>query len=269
MIVACKNESDSKAIEKYIEDRYFQALYLYLDLKKYGCLNSNVKSWMQWDDGGSVVATVLKYHTGMHIFSRNRDFDVDELIELILVEEPSMICAEADIIIALSEKLPQYKKEIGHVAKYALPCSNPVILESCVIKKATEEDYFSMAEMLLTDDDIGASYTLEDMIKQISERINDGYSRSYCVYCDGKIVAQASTGAEESGIATVAYVIVDPKYRGKGYGSMIVEYMCCELLKDGFEVYLVYYSNSVGKMYSRIGFNDVCDYGKLYVKVQH
>ena len=46
------------------------------------------------------------------------------------------------------------------------------------IRLATQEDYTRMAKMLISDPDIGASYSLDEMIKQIEERIKDGYSRS-------------------------------------------------------------------------------------------
>lgn len=55
-----------------------------------------------------------------------------------------------------------------------------------------------MAKMLISDPDIGASYSLDEMIKQIEERIKDGYSRSYCMFDGEVLIAQASTGAEES-----------------------------------------------------------------------
>lgn len=259
MIIKCVTQNDVKIVIDYIGNDYQESLYLYLDAKKYGIKNQNVMCWLQQYEG-KITAVILMYHTGMHIYSREKVFNAEEIVDLINVRKPSMICAEATIIKKLSQNLKEYKMELGYVARFFGNEENVYI---DAIKHACPSDYKEMAKMLISDE-IGNSYSLDELEKQIAERIEDGYSRSYCMFVGEKMVAQASTGAEESGIATIAYVITEQTSRGKGYGGVIVKYLCNELVKEGLEVYLIYYSEKAGRLYLKNGFENVCEYGKLY-----
>lgn len=264
MLKICINDEDIQNVLNYIGKNYYESLYLYLDAKKYGVKNSHVKSWIQCENG-IISSVVLMYHNGFHIYSDKKSFDVKELCCLIKAYKPTIICGEASIIHMLSHVLCGYKKEFGFVAKYI---SKPENKNHFNIRMATRENYRPMAEML-HEDTIGEGYLIEELINQIEERIADGFSRSYCLFDDdNNLVAQASTGAEEGGIATIAYVITAKKYRGKGYGKAIVKYLCDELASEKYETYLIYYSKEAGALYLNNGFENVCEYGKLYYTSQ-
>lgn len=260
MIKKCCSENDLNSLVEYIENEYQEAIYLYLDAMKYGISNPNVSSWIQVEDD-VIASIILMYHTAMHIYSRNKVFNASELIELISNQNPSIICAQERIIEIISKDLHEYKAEIGNVAQCVHNEKHNSIYP---IRAATPGDYKQMAKMLMSDPDIGASYSLDEMIKQIDERIKDGYSRSYCMYDGESLIAQASTGAEESGVATIAYVITEPNYRGRGLGKAIVGHLAKELMNEGFDVFLIYYSDEAGRLYLNHGFKNVCRYGKLY-----
>lgn len=261
MIYQVNAQEDIDKVFGYIGQNFYESLYLYLDLKKYGVGNKNVNSWIQYEDE-MITSVALKYHTGFHIYSENKEFNVDEMLMLIKQESPTIICAHPDIIENLSMGLDSYIEEKGYVAKYNGGDMFDQIDANIVLAK--EENYDEMAKMLLADEDIGASYTLLEMKTQISERIDDGYSRSYCMYCRDKMVAQISTGAEVENVATVAYVIVAPDARGNGYGKEIVKYMSHRLVDEGFDVFLIYYSEEASRLYKDIGYVDVTPYSKLY-----
>ena len=70
-----------------------------------------------------------------------------------------------------------------------------------------------------------------------------------------------------SGVATIAYVMTEPNYRGKGLGKTIVGHLAKELMNEGFDVFLIYYSDKAGRLYLNHGFKNVCRYGKLYKNV--
>ena len=259
MIKKCQTNDDICELLSYIDKEYKEAIYLYLDANRYGVKNKNVNSWIIKDDN-HITAVALVYHTGMHIFSRLKDFNVEEVSEFVLKINPTIICADSTVIRMLSESLPDYISEFGHVAQYV---GDENVIEKNNIRKATSHDYKEMAEMLMSDE-IGDSYTLEDLENQIIERIRDGFSRSYCMYVDNKMVAQASTGAEQSKVATIAYVMTKKEARGNGYGKEIVRFLCNDLKKDGFDIFLIYYSEEAGSLYLKNGFVNVCKYGKLY-----
>ena len=240
MIKKCCSENDLDILLEYIGKEYREAIYLYLDAIKYGISNPNVSSWIQTENE-VITSIILMYHTGMHIYSKEKVFDASELVELILNQNPSIICAQEKIIEMISRNLKEYKLEIGNVAQCVY---NEKYNSIYSIRLATPEDYTRMAKMLISDPDIGASYSLDEMIKQIEERIKDGYSRSYCMFDGEVLIAQASTGAEESGVATIAYVMTEPNYRGKGLGK---KYLGINLPKEIKDLYSEKYSWTFSK----------------------
>lgn len=259
MIKLVKSSSDLYDVIDYIGEQYYKSLYLFLNIKKYGLENPNIKIWMQVD--GSISSVILKYHNGMHIFSNSTSFELGSVVDLIKLEHPKIICAEKKIIKLLQSHLKLYKSEYGFVAKFNGFEFSPPKYD---IRVASEKDFDSMVKMLLKDD-IGKVYSFDDLKNQIKSRISDNYSRSYCIYENNTLVSQVSTGAEESGIATISYVMTDSNYRNRGYAKELVRYMSKQLYGEGFDIYLIYYSENAGKLYLNSGYKNVCEIGKLYL----
>ena len=109
-------KKDIQLIEEYIGTDYDKCLYLYLDFIKYGLDNENLRFWLDMEDD-EIKCVILKYYSGMHVFSKNRDCDFDEIKKLIIAETPSVICAEKFLIETLSDilKEKEYATEYGWV----------------------------------------------------------------------------------------------------------------------------------------------------------
>lgn len=265
-IIQYTQESKSKIIS-YIGDKYYKCLYLYLDLCQYGIDDKNVKVWVQEDDLNNITAVCLKYHTALHLYSKENDFEVVTLVDLIKDETPSIICAEVFLINALAPFLAElnYQSEFGHIGMYQNSSEhNNINFDD--ICAATNRDIDDIAKLLYEDEDIGASYTLCDLKQQIRERLISGFTRSYVVKKDGELIAHVGSGAETNNVCTLSYLIVAPSYRQMGYAKHAVQYFCRELSKEGKEIYSVYYPESSRKLHHKIGFIDVCNFGKLYIR---
>lgn len=262
MIREANNDNIQKVLN-YIGKEYFKCLYLYLDLNQYGTNSDFVRLYVQ-EHLGNYTFVALKYHTALHIYSKSCNFDVKEMVELVENVKPTILCAEKRIIEILKPELSQkgYQSEIGHIGKMEYP---KAIDYTVKIERACLNDIDSIAELLYGDDDIGVSYSLDDLKKQIYERLDSGFSRSYVIKEDDKVICHAGTGAEITGVSTFAYLITEKNHRGKGLASQIVNYTCNELRKEGFEVYSVYYPENSRRLHHKLGFIDVCDFGKLYL----
>lgn len=267
MIIEKCTSYDVSKIKEYIGNEYYKCLYLYIDLLQYGIDNSDVKVWMQVDENNCIKAVFLKYHTALHIYSKDHDFEVHSTLNLIKNISPSMICAERSIIEKLSFfMLPWgYQSEFGYIGKMVEFNNMAVNVD---INKATEKDIDAIAILLYEDEDIGASYTINDLKLQIKERLSDGFVRSYVIKDNGKVVAHLGTGAETDKICTINYLIVKPSYRNKGLASQLFLYVCNQLLLEGKEIYSVYYMENARYLHHRMGFVDICDFGKIYLQ-QH
>lgn len=263
MIELCQDAQQTDIVE-YIGKDYFKCLYLYIDLMKYGCKSKYTRTWLM-SDNSSINAIILSYHSALHIYSRNLDYDRKELCQFIRELNPSIVCASSDIIKSLACYLKNdgYSMEIGHIGKFVKLTTE----SKNKIEIATSDDIYDIANLLYEDDDIGASYTIDDLILQLKERLSQRFVRSYVIKENRHVVAHLGTGAEIDGLCTICYVITDPQYRGRGFGSSLFSFACTQLEAEGREIYSVYYPENSRRLHHKMGFVDCCEFGKLFKNI--
>lgn len=84
-MILCK-ETEFNEVLSFIDKRYGECLYLYLDILKYGFTDENIKLWCQ-KKNNEIVLLVFQYYTGMHIFTKNQFLvDLDDLVCLVKKE---------------------------------------------------------------------------------------------------------------------------------------------------------------------------------------
>jgi len=88
LIIKC-TKADEQRIFDYIGKDYGKCAYMYIDLKKYGFDNPNVNLWLDEEDG-EIRLVMLQYYTGVHLFSRENEFDVDGIAEVLTENKPSL-----------------------------------------------------------------------------------------------------------------------------------------------------------------------------------
>lgn len=264
MITECNNNMQEQ-IAAYIGDNYYQCLYLYIDMMKYGCQSSYTRTWMQVAND-KTTAVLLSYHTAIHIYSANNDFNIEEIAELLIREKPSMICAAATTIRLLSNTMSAqgYTMETGHIGKME---SNISPDDKGQARRAMMSDIGEIATLLYEDEGIGSSYSYDDLYAQMRERLTDNFVRSYVITRDEHVVAHVGTGAELSNLCTINYVITSTKHRGEGLASQLLHYACHELLSEGKEIFSIYYAEESRRLHHKMGFKDVGEIGKLYINI--
>lgn len=266
MIIECKSIDDEKNIEDYIANDYYKCLYLYLDFKKYKFSNPNVKTWIQKKDN-IITSVILMYYSGMHIFSRKHDYDIQELKDFIIKKNPTMICGEKRTIIELYNelKVKEYFLETGWVRKL----SNIEKVDRSNVEIAKENDFYQIAKLLYEDEDLGCSYKLEELKNQMIERNKEGYVRDYIIKNEnGLVVSHAGTGAENDKVGMLSYVITDKNYRGRGYAKKLCSAVCEDLINEGKEIFLINYSSESTALYDKIGFKICCEWGKIFLNLK-
>lgn len=251
---------EESLIKKYIGTEYDKCLYLYLDFVKYGLNNENLKFWLDAENE-EIKCVILKYYSGMHIFSKNKNCNYENIIKLIDEEKPSVICAEKYLIENLSDKLgeSEYKAEYGWVRVL----SKQYTCEDSIVKKAEESDFEEISNLIINDH-MGEFYELDELVCQIKEREDDNYGRNYIIKEEGRIISNASTTAEIDEVAVLSNVITDPSYRGKGLATIVCSKLCNDLIDEGKKVYLINYTEESTGLYDKLGFEISCEIGKLY-----
>lgn len=93
MSIRKATSGDEPRIKAYIGDGYEHCLYLYLNLLQYGCDSDEITVWVQ--EKQKITAVLLRYHTCIHIFSREHDFDSAELASF-LKAQPSLSLVQGE-----------------------------------------------------------------------------------------------------------------------------------------------------------------------------
>lgn len=264
MIRICNNEQLPEILG-YIGEDYPKCLYLYLDAIKYGCSSDTTRTWTQTING-QLTAVILAYHTALHVFSKNNHLDVEEICELVKEVKPTMVNAMAETIRKIEPELSKlgFRSEFGHIGEWM---GSADMIEDDEVSIAKEKDIPEVARLLYEDENIGASYIFEDLLKQMQDRLNEGYVRSYVLHKNNEVAAHVGTGAEIKNVCTIAYSITSPKYRGQGLAGRLYNYSCSRLKSEGKRIFSVYYPESARVFHHKMGFVDICKCGKLYLNI--
>ncbi len=252
------NKNNEKEILDYIGNSYGECLYLYVDLLKYGFQNENVNVWIQ-KNGTEIKALVLQYYTGVHVFSKDLEFDVVKVVDLLKKIRPSMICGMKWTLDKIKSYFKEYELEVGIVG--CLEELNLFDTDGCY--RADEGEIKELAELLAEDESLGKPYGFELLYKQLLERYHEDFGRNFIYRDNGKIVATASTYAEKGGVAVISGVMVHPEYRGKGLSKNVLSAICSDLKRDGFDVFSYYYIPSATRMHESVGFEAIGEWAKL------
>lgn len=253
----CEKENEKEILE-YIGKSYGQCLYLYVDLLKYGFDNENINVWFQKEDN-EIKALVLQYYTGVHVFSKDVEFDVKKVVDLLKEINPSMICGMKWTLDKIKDYFDNYEMEVGIVGEL----TNLKVYDTRGCYKANAEEIKELAELLAEDESLGKPYGFDLLYKQLLERYEENFGRNFIYREDGKIVATASTYAEKGGVAVISGVMVHPDYRGKGLSKNVLSAVCDNLKNDGFDVFSYYYIPSATRMHQSVGFEPIGDWAKL------
>ena len=96
----------------------------------------------------------------------------------------------------------------------------------------------------------------EDFYVDVNHRLRHGTMRLIGVTDGGKPAAVAMTVAEGGGGAVLGAVACDPRYRRKGYGTLMVTELCARLSAENKTVYLHRVKDRNAAFYERLGFED-------------
>lgn len=264
MIIKCTKDDESRVLS-YIGNSYPFCLYLYLDLLQYRMDSGIIDVYVQIEND-TTVAVLLKYYSCLHVYSRTNDFVADELADFFVANHLTMLYSTAKTAERVYSALIRKSGNRATITKGWVAQIEKVDHEAKGLATAADEqDFRQIIQLIYEDEDIGRSYKLEELSKQLEERNKQGYARNLVIKQNNLVIAHACTNAELNGIAVVAELLVRKEYRKKGYASEIWREICSQLLSEGKEVYSFYYSNESRMLHKHIGFFEICEWAKVVI----
>lgn len=258
--------SDKNQILSYIGSDYASCLYLYLDLVKYGIDSGIIDVYIQ-TTSNKVEAVLLKYYSCLHVYSRGNKFDAEELATFFLDNKYTILYCPAETAGRIYDAFPdKTKKQVIITEGWVAQIKNVDRKPKGLSILAAKEDFEQIVRLIYEDDDIGRAYKIEELSKQLEERNKEGYARNLVIKKDDLVIAHACTNAEIGNIAVVAELLVRKEYRKQGYASEIWRDICGKLISEGKEVYSFYYSEESRRLHKHIGFDEICEWGKIVIE---
>lgn len=255
-------ESIKDKLLEYINSDIYSALYIYLNLERYGTNHDRIGFWYSAKQN-KINSVVMKYNQSMQILSVDNDFLSANLINLFQQHKPNIITGNSKNISLIKDFLPNYTFESGYVSVKEEEIEVNLDKEG-LVEIAQLSDMREISELICTDSSFKKYSDAVQLENELSERFNSSYSRNYIIRMKSKIIAHYSTYAENQNIAVVSGLIVDEKYKGQGYGLAIAQKLYHDLLNEGKVICDVRYSNnSFTSLLSKGGFKIVRNYAKL------
>lgn len=264
MITRCVEEQ-KVIIESYIGEEYYRCLYLYMNLKRYIIDSNEIKVYIDREKN-QIRAVYLIYFSCLHVYSKDNQFDMKELKTILKIHHIRMIYCEKSIARNIWDNCIGIKDSFSVTYGYVAEISRVDMFHRNQVQLASALDFEQIIPMIYGDEDIGKSYNKDELKKQLLQRSKEGYSRNYVIKRDNLVIAHACTNAEMDAMAVVAELIVNKNYRRQGYALDIWRAICEDLLNEGKRVFSFYYSSESRNLHKKVGFREICEWGKIVIK---
>lgn len=260
------HEEDREEILRYVKKEPEMNLFLIGDLENYGVEDETVNFYLheerdRWD------FLILRFHRFYILYSQYEDYNAEEAIAFLSGQTPECISGKTVLLERIAPAFPQWTLESTFMSRCNRAEGTPELPENFVIRRLEKEDVPEAIDLLSDIEEFGKTYKKDEREEQISrmeDEMEKGSKAAVGGFLSGRMISTASTSAENSESAMIVGVATDKEFRGKGYVSAVVEALCRDCFARGKKYLCLFYSNPVaGRIYNRIGFQELGEYGML------
>lgn len=259
-------EEDREEILRYVKKEPEMNLFLIGDLENFGVENETVNFYLheerdRWD------FLILRFHQFFILYSQYEDYNAEEAIAFLREQTPDCISGKTVLLERIAPAFPQWTLESTYMSRCNEAESSQEQPENLVIRRLEKADVPDAIDLLSNIEEFSKTYKKserEEQIRRMEEEMAQGSKAAVGVFLNGRMISTASTSAENSESAMVVGVATAKGFRGKGYASAVVSALCKDCFARGKKYLCLFYSNPVaGRIYNRIGFQELGEYGML------
>jgi len=251
-------ENDRTITEKFLNQESQFNIFLIGDLETHGMQTDFMQFWGSFSDQARLQGVLLKYY-GSFIPYSYHDNTLKEFAKIINNHsDAKMLSGKKEII----EKIKEYfsDEKTGKIREEFFLGLNQLNINNkpaniTNVKKATINDVDRILDMLDSVEEFSDLKSNREMKKN---EMKKGSTRLYYFENkNGDIISTASSTAESSNSAMIVGVATRSEYRRQGYASKCVYQLSADLLQDNKKPCLFYDNYKAGKIYRRLGFEDL------------
>jgi len=254
-------ETDREAILSYISDEKEMNLFLIGDMECFG-VDSETVSFYVTQKEGLWDALTLRYLDNYIIYSKNEEYQTDEIVEFLRTREIDCISGKLSVIKRITPFFPQFTLKPTFLSRCNQITVQPGETRESNIRKLTPEDVHDIVNHYLQIEEFSKTYKGKEEKEISALRLNMEHDGIYYgAYENQELVSVGGTAASNTMGAMIVGISTLPEYRKKGYASSIVKTLCEETLLEGKEFLCLFYDNpDAGSIYRRIGFRELGEY---------
>lgn len=249
-------EPDREQLMALVSQKTAENLFIIGDVEAFGFDSDFQTVWGQFNENDELIAVLLKYESNYIPYAEG-DYDVEGFANII---NSDTNMREMSGLKHIVEKLESYipRKIRTKNSFYYAKCQklkvqkNDEALQN--VEVLTLEDIEENVELLKgVPEFASANITVESKKRPIESKTG----RSYFIRVNGEMATTASTTAENSLSAMVVGVATKEQYKRMGLATNCMIKLCQDLLDEGKELCLFYDNPDAGKIYQRLGFEDI------------
>ena len=259
-------EKDREEILRYVGEEPEMNLFFIGDIETFGVESETVNIYVheerdRWD------FLILRFHQYFLLYSRYEDYNAGEAVEFFKGQRPDCISGKTSLLEKIAPAFPQWKIQSTYMSRCNRVADSFETPAGLVIRRLELRDVPEAMGLLSEIQEFSKTYKkseLPEQTRRMEEEMAQGCKAAVGGFLNGRMIATASTSAENSESAMVVGVATAKEHRGKGYASAVVAALCRDCFERGTKYLCLFYDNPVaGRIYNRIGFQELGEYGML------
>lgn len=260
------HEQDRDEILRYVGKEPEMNLFFIGDIENFGVENETVAIYLheerdRWD------FLILRFHQYFLLYSQYEDYNAQKAIEFLQGQRPDCISGKSVLLERIAPAFPQWTIESTYMSRCDCAEDSFSGPEGLAVRRLEKEDVPEAIDLLTDIQEFRRTYKKEEreeQIRRMAEEMAQGSKAAVGGFLDERLVTVASTSAENSESAMIVGVATASDCRGKGYASAVVSALCRDCFARGKKYLCLFYDNPVaGRIYNRIGFQELGEYGML------
>jgi uncharacterized protein len=249
-------QSDNDQVLDFLKKEPSINLFIIGDIEAFGFDSDFQELWGKFDEDGEIKAVLLRFHNSFIPYSLNEnDLPVTEFADIMKSFTEKIFLSGKSSLVERFEGIEGLDIGPKKVTYFAECTSDEFISDNTLdIKRATFDDVNRIIELRSSIDEFIPNPNAERILKDSMEN-NTG--RTYYIDDDGKMVASASTAAENSMSAMIVGVCSHKGYRRKGLATAVMQKLFKDVMDEGKILCLFYDNPEAGRIYKRLGFKDI------------
>lgn len=247
------NQLDKDKVMEYVSKQPSINLFLIGDIEQFGFDKDFQELWGKFDEDNKLRGVLLRYNNNFIPYYEDLNEDLDEFKKIIKSYKGHlMISGKEELVDNFKDVISNYTERKTYFCE--LKDKDNLSTWDETVKLAVAQDANRIYDIIETIEE----FTAENDIEEIEDRIEDKSKRVYYIENDNnEIISVSQTAAENSQSAMVVGVATRKEYREQGHMSKCLSRLCNDLLDEGKTLCLFYDNPKAGKVYHRIGFEEI------------